>query len=330
MLLGTSSRAQSNAAFPRSKENLWVYELIDQLWAWSYDTRYTPPPMTRRVVADSILIGCANLAGKGKANSDVKKLNAKIADLGTGRIPSKREFAELFDGIANEAFSVCTTDGIHEHIVKMRRLVRDFSMDLAAKGLDAKELESQLAEADLRLVHDAKTSVTIESSERPFPDTKKNHWAYEAITRLRTNGILVGYGPWNMLGSYFFTRREFALRIRSATSRLGGLMEQPTVKLTELRNRIRHYQSSKEPDSRELAEIRQQQEELLDSLAWVKGSDADVYDLARLALEFGPDLNALGIDPIRVQRDLSKMRTQVQQLNGTLLPSFDSKEVEHK
>ncbi|WP_201281472.1 S-layer homology domain-containing protein, partial [Staphylococcus aureus] len=45
-------------------------------------------------------------------------------------------------------------------------------------------------------------------SDTPFPDTKENHWAYEAVTRLKAEGILVGYPNGNFIGGRLATRYE--------------------------------------------------------------------------------------------------------------------------
>ena len=58
-----------------------------------------------------------------------------------------------------------------------------------------------------------------------FPDTPANHWAYEAVARLKKDGILVGYPPVGnnpglFLGSRPATRYEMAAAVFAAYTNL--------------------------------------------------------------------------------------------------------------
>src|SRR5579872_2243050 len=62
-------------------------------------------------------------------------------------------------------------------------------------------------------------------SDTPFPDTKDNHWAYEAVTRLKAEGILVGYPNGTFIGGRLATRYEMAVAINAAYNKLKGMTD---------------------------------------------------------------------------------------------------------
>ncbi|WP_197049780.1 S-layer homology domain-containing protein, partial [Veillonella montpellierensis] len=52
-----------------------------------------------------------------------------------------------------------------------------------------------------------------------FPDIEKNHWAYEAVTKLLQQGVLEGYPDGTFKGDRMMTRYEFAMLVYKAMQR---------------------------------------------------------------------------------------------------------------
>ena len=54
------------------------------------------------------------------------------------------------------------------------------------------------------------------SKTAEFPDVPQNHWAYQYISQLAGNGILVGYPDGTFKGDAKMTRYEFATMLYRA------------------------------------------------------------------------------------------------------------------
>lgn len=148
-----------------------------------------------------------------------------------------------------------------------------------------------------RLVDTASAQTTREAAE--FPDVPKNHWAYEAINKLASAGIIEGREGGVYVGNASMTRYEFAVAIARLLDKIGPNGE--TYNDKELRDRIVVLESKPDGISRQ---------EVLDLIAALRTEFAD--ELARLGVRVS-DLEA------RVTNIENKVATPPRL---TLTPSF--------
>ena len=126
-----------------------------------------------------------------------------------------------------------------------------------------------------RLVDTASAQTTREAAE--FPDVPKNHWAYDAINKLASAGIIEGREGGVYVGNASMTRYEFAVAIARL---LDKIQPSETVSLLEVNNRLTALEAKPDGISRQ---------EVLDLIAALRTEFAD--ELARLGVRVG-DLEA--------------------------------------
>jgi len=131
------------------------------------------------------------------------------------------------------------------------------------------------------LVSQAQAQTTRDSAE--FPDVPKNHWAYEAINKLASAGIIEGRDGGVYVGNAPMTRYEFAVAIARLLDKIGPTGT--TYDDTELRNSINGL--TERVGNLENGRITRQ--EVLDLIAALRTEFAD--ELSRLGVRVG-DLEA--------------------------------------
>lgn len=119
-----------------------------------------------------------------------------------------------------------------------------------------------------RLVDSASAQTTREAAE--FPDVPKNHWAYDAINKLASAGIIEGREGGVYVGNASMTRYEFAVAIARL---LDKITPGETVSLIEVNNRLAALEARPQGISRQ---------EVLDLIAALRTEFAD--ELARLGI----------------------------------------------
>lgn len=88
---------------------------------------------------------------------------------------------------------------------------------MKAAAAENKELRAKVDDLTARM--DALLSVLNPNMSKDFPDVPKNHWAYEAVSRLAGNGIVEGYEDGKYHGERQMTRYEMAEIIYNALSK---------------------------------------------------------------------------------------------------------------
>jgi len=137
-----------------------------------------------------------------------------------------------------------------------------------------------------RLVDTASAQTTRENAE--FPDVPRNHWAYEAINKLASAGIIEGREGGVYVGNASMTRYEFAVAIARLLDKIGGTGGAAYVD-TELRDRIAALEARPQGISR-----------------------AEVLELiAALRSEFADELARLGVRVTDVENRLAALESRV-------------------
>ncbi len=127
------------------------------------------------------------------------------------------------------------------------------------------------------LVSQAQAQTTRDSAE--FPDVPKNHWAYEAINKLASAGIIEGRDGGVYVGNAPMTRYEFAVAIARLLDKINVTAPgAPPYNDAELRGRIESLENG-----------RISRQEVLDLIAALRTEFAD--ELSRLGVRVG-DLEA--------------------------------------
>lgn len=157
------------------------------------------------------------------------------------------------------------------------------------------------------------TAIGSRSEGKLFPDTKKNHWAYEAMVRCKAEGLLASPNP--LHGNYPAARATFAWCANAAYKKLLWAADHLALGVDQVNSKIAVFSRPWELDSYSFyppdqAEVKGLTAALQDLLDEAQGWDTyrvDIRDLKRLVKEFAPEMTAQSIDPKAVTRGLADL-----------------------
>jgi predicted porin len=143
-----------------------------------------------------------------------------------------------------------------------------------------------------------------------FPDVPDNHWAYEALARLKKDGLLVGYPDGLFRGNRPASRYELAVAIHATYTHLKSITD-------GLQSQIDALKGGRPDDVQALRDAIAQ---LQNDVNNMKGWGADIDNLKRLADQFQKELASLGVDVEGLKRDLADLARRVGVLEAHRLP----------
>lgn len=164
-------------------------------------------------------------------------------------------------------------------------------------------------------------------SDQPFPDTKENHWAYEAVTRLKAEGILVGYPNGNFIGGRLATRYEMAVAINAAYTKLKSVTDGLAKQIDDINAKITDMQNNPGVKQSDLDALKSELSDLKDQVSGMKSYAQDIADLRRLSDKFEKDLASMGVDVDDLKKGLASLDKRVDALEKHKLPIDISGEV---
>jgi len=173
-------------------------------------------------------------------------------------------------------------------------------------------------------------SVCLPVQSDNFPDSPKNHWAYEARSDLKSTGVLVGYpdglGPHGILHS----RYEFATATNAAFTRLHNLASG----LESQRDKLALSLFGTAELSKQLDGWNLDVKSLTGSRYGLgKQLIRQENELVRLIVEFTPELKALGVEVDgltgQVKRDAQAIRSMRPVQAGEALQQFPDVPADH-
>lgn len=152
-----------------------------------------------------------------------------------------------------------------------------------------------------------------------YPDVPQNHWAYDAIERLRKDNVLVpglvpGYGD-KYMGRCNLTRYEFAVYI----DRLYRVMTQRYDNLQEQINGLKGNQGGTTFDP---TSLQNQINELKAQVDGMKGWGDQIASMQRLVNEFQKELNGLDLNVTDMKKNLADLDARVRALEARK-PAFE-------
>jgi predicted porin/uncharacterized protein YukE len=143
-----------------------------------------------------------------------------------------------------------------------------------------------------------------------FPDVPDNHWAYEALLRMKSNGLLVGYPDGLFRGNRPASRYEMAVAIHATYVNLKNITDGLQAQIDELK---RQMQGAGGGDS---ANLRAALERLQNDVNGMRRYGDDIANLRRLAETFQKELADLNVDVEQIKKDLADLDRRVKVLEG--------------
>lgn len=141
-----------------------------------------------------------------------------------------------------------------------------------------------------------------------FPDVPDNHWAYEALARMKKDGLLVGYPDGLFRGNRPASRYELAVAVHATYVHLKNITDGLQQQIDELKNR---------PGAVNNSDLLQQ---LQNDVNNMKGWGADIENLKRLVDQLQKELASLGVDVEGLKKDLADLAKRVGVLEAHRLP----------
>jgi len=141
-----------------------------------------------------------------------------------------------------------------------------------------------------------------------FPDVPENHWAFEALAKLKAAGILVGYPDGLYRGGRPASRYELAVALHAAYQNLKNITDGLQGQINDLKG--------KQPDTVDLGPLRDRITALENQVNAMKGWGDDIANLKRMADTFQKELQSLGVDVEAMKRDLGDLADRVAKLEA--------------
>jgi len=139
-----------------------------------------------------------------------------------------------------------------------------------------------------------------------YSDVPENHWAYEALVRLKREGLLVGYPDGEFKGRRLTTRYELASAIYAVYTNLRGITDSLDAQIKALNGGT--------GDNTDTQALRDQLAALQSDVAQLKGYGDEIATLRRLVDSFQKELESLGVDVKNLKDGLSDLQARVDRL----------------
>jgi len=143
-----------------------------------------------------------------------------------------------------------------------------------------------------------------------FPDVPDNHWAYEALKRMKSEGLLVGYPDGLFRGARPATRYELAVAVHATYVHLRNMIDNLNTQIAAIQDQLKGN-----ADQADLQNLRSALEALQNT---VNTQGQDIADLKKMADTFEKELASLGVDVQQMKKDLGDLGDRVTALENRL------------
>jgi len=144
-----------------------------------------------------------------------------------------------------------------------------------------------------------------------FPDVPDNHWAFEALQRLKKDGLLVGYPDGLYRGGRPASRYELAVAIHAVYTNLKSVTDGLDSQIKALSDKLNGVASTAD-----LQNLRDALTALQNEVDGMKSYGEDIANLKKLADKFEKELQSLGVDVEAMKKDLGDISDRVRKLEA--------------
>jgi hypothetical protein len=137
-----------------------------------------------------------------------------------------------------------------------------------------------------------------------FPDVPANHWAYEALARMKRDGLLVGYPDGLYRGPRPASRYELAVAMHAVYTNLRNLIDGLDAQIKALG----------QVNPQDIQNLKDQVAALQNEVNAMKGYGDDIAALKRATEQFDRELRSLGVDVEAMKKDLGDLADRVTRL----------------
>ncbi len=149
-----------------------------------------------------------------------------------------------------------------------------------------------------------------------FPDVQDTHWAYEAVTRLKKEGIITGYPDGTFQGKKNITRYEMATLLYAIYQNMKNVTDGLNSQIEALEARVNAMKPAQGgnggSDTTTMAALKALQSDVSSMKAW----GSDVSQLKKMASSYEKELSSLGVDVEAMKKDLKDLDARIKVLEG--------------
>jgi len=144
-----------------------------------------------------------------------------------------------------------------------------------------------------------------------FPDVPDNHWAFEALQRLKKDGLLVGYPDGLFRGNRPASRYELAVAIHACYTNLKSVTDGLDSQIKALSDKLNGVATTADVQN-----LRDALTALQNDVNGMKSYGDDIAQLKKLASTFEKELQSLGVDVEALKKDLGDLADRVKKLEN--------------
>jgi hypothetical protein len=152
--------------------------------------------------------------------------------------------------------------------------------------------------------------ITPALAQDNFPDVPDNHWAYEALLRMKSNGLLVGYPDGLFRGARPASRYEMAVAIHATYVNLKNITDGLQKQIDDLKGQV----GGRTTGGGDTQNLKTALENLQAEVSGMKKWGDDVAALRRLTDTFQKELQDLNVDVEKMKADLKDLADRVERL----------------
>jgi hypothetical protein len=151
-----------------------------------------------------------------------------------------------------------------------------------------------------------------------FPDVADTHWAYEAVARLKKEGIATGFPDGTFQGKRMMTRYEMASLLYALYMNLKNVTDGLGAQITALETRVNGMSSGggDKVDNSEVQALRDSVASLRKDMSSMKSWGDDITQMKKMSSTYEKELSQMGVDVESMKKDLSDINARVKKLEG--------------
>ena len=148
-----------------------------------------------------------------------------------------------------------------------------------------------------------------------FSDVADTHWAFEAVARLKKEGIITGYPDGTFKGSRMMTRYEMASLLYALYMNLKNVTDGLGAQITALETKVNGMSGGGSSVSNdEVQALRDSVSMLRKDMSSMKSWGDDITQLKKMSSTFEKVLSQMGVDVESMKKDLSDIKSRLDKM----------------
>ena len=139
-----------------------------------------------------------------------------------------------------------------------------------------------------------------------FPDVPNNHWAFDALVRMKKDGLLVGYPDGLFRGGRPASRYELAVAMHAVYTNLKSITDGLNAQIRALNDKLNGIASTSD-----IQNLRDALAALQNEVNGLKGYGEDIANLKKMCDTFQKELQSLGVDVEAMKKDLGDINARL-------------------